>query len=97
MKRSARSSHDKKISSIRDLLPTLEATAKATLEDLGSAKRVEVRKENTIIIDGAGDQSRIAARVKAIRAQIDEATRSDQGHAYRAAECGSAGIAKPAS
>ncbi len=47
---------------------------KATLEDLGSAKRVEVRKDDTIIIDGAGDQQRIEARVKAIRAQIAETT-----------------------
>lgn len=47
---------------------------KATLEELGRAKRVEVQKENTIIIDGAGDQTRIDARVKAIRAQIEEAT-----------------------
>ncbi|OED16113.1 chaperonin GroEL [Burkholderia sp. A2] len=47
---------------------------KATLEDLGSAKRVEIRKDDTIIIDGAGDAARIDARVKAIRAQIDEAT-----------------------
>ena len=47
---------------------------KATLEDLGSAKRVEVRKDDTIIIDGAGDEKRIEARVKAIRAQIAETT-----------------------
>ncbi|MFM0016678.1 chaperonin GroEL [Paraburkholderia sediminicola] len=47
---------------------------KTTLEDLGSAKRVEVRKDDTIIIDGAGDQQRIKARVKAIRAQIAETT-----------------------
>ncbi|NTZ88147.1 chaperonin GroEL [Burkholderia metallica] len=47
---------------------------KATLEDLGSAKRVEVRKDDTIIIDGAGDAVRIDARVKSIRVQIDEAT-----------------------
>ncbi|MCA8383196.1 chaperonin GroEL [Burkholderia cenocepacia] len=47
---------------------------KATLEDLGSAKRVEVRKDDTIIIDGAGDAARIDARVKSIRVQIDEAT-----------------------
>ncbi|WP_342613120.1 chaperonin GroEL [Burkholderia ambifaria] len=47
---------------------------KASLEDLGSAKRVEVRKEDTIIIDGAGDQERIEARVKSIRTQIEEAT-----------------------
>jgi chaperonin GroEL len=47
---------------------------KATLEDLGRAKRVEVRKDDTIIIDGAGDAKRIEARVKSIRIQIDEAT-----------------------
>lgn len=47
---------------------------KATLEDLGRAKRVEVRKDDTIIIDGAGDQVSIDARVKSIRVQIDEAT-----------------------
>ncbi|MEX3960796.1 chaperonin GroEL [Paraburkholderia sp. EG286B] len=47
---------------------------KATLEDLGSAKRVEVRKDDTIIIDGAGDPKRIEARVKSIRAQIEDAT-----------------------
>jgi chaperonin GroEL len=47
---------------------------KAGLEDLGQAKRVEVQKENTIIIDGAGDQDRIKARVKVIQAQIEEST-----------------------
>ncbi|CAK1311405.1 molecular chaperone GroEL [Burkholderia pseudomallei] len=48
--------------------------AKATLEELGSAKRIEVRKDDTIIVGGAGDAKRIEARVKAIRLQIDEAT-----------------------
>src|SRR5687768_12722400 len=47
---------------------------KVTLQDLGSAKRIEVGKENTIIIDGAGESKTIEARVKAIRAQIEEAT-----------------------
>ncbi|MBU9313204.1 chaperonin GroEL [Burkholderia multivorans] len=47
---------------------------KATLDDLGRAKRVEVRKDDTIIIDGAGDAQRIEARVKSIRAQIEQAT-----------------------
>jgi chaperonin GroEL len=47
---------------------------KATLADLGQAKRVEAAKEDTTIIDGAGDAKAIEARVKAIRAQIEEAT-----------------------
>src|SRR5690554_514029 len=47
---------------------------KATLDLLGQAKRIEVAKENTTIIDGAGDAKSIEARVKQIRAQIEEAT-----------------------
>ncbi|MDR1424258.1 MAG: chaperonin GroEL [Azoarcus sp.] len=47
---------------------------KAGLQDLGQAKRIEIGKENTIIIDGAGETSRIEARVKQIRVQIEEAT-----------------------
>src|ERR671912_2098040 len=47
---------------------------KATLNDLGQAKRVEVGKEETTIIDGAGDAKGIEGRVKSIRAQIEEAT-----------------------
>ncbi|MEN3373286.1 chaperonin GroEL [Dechloromonas sp. ZS-1] len=47
---------------------------KATLKDLGQAKRVEIAKENTTIIDGAGDEVAIQARVKQIRVQIEEAT-----------------------
>jgi chaperonin GroEL len=50
---------------------TLEKT---TLEHLGQAKRVEIGKENTILIDGAGDAKAIEARVKNIRVQIEEAT-----------------------
>ena len=47
---------------------------KATLKDLGRAKRIEIGKEETTIIDGAGDAKAIEARVKNIRQQIDEAT-----------------------
>src|SRR5438309_2273557 len=47
---------------------------KAALKDLGRAKRVEVAKEETTLIDGAGDPKAIEARVKNIRTQIDEAT-----------------------
>ncbi|MFO1263961.1 MAG: chaperonin GroEL [Rhodoferax sp.] len=47
---------------------------KVTLADLGSAKRIEVGKENTTIIDGAGVAADIEARVKQIRVQIEEAT-----------------------
>ncbi|MDF1482533.1 chaperonin GroEL [Extensimonas sp. H3M7-6] len=47
---------------------------KTTLADLGQAKRIEVGKENTIIIDGAGAAADIEARVKQIRVQIEEAT-----------------------
>jgi chaperonin GroEL len=47
---------------------------KATLADLGQAKRIEIGKEETTIIDGAGDASAIEGRVKTIRKQIDEAT-----------------------
>jgi chaperonin GroEL len=46
----------------------------ATLKDLGKAKRIEVGKENTTIIDGAGKSDGIKARVEQIRKQIEEAT-----------------------
>ncbi|MFO6419900.1 chaperonin GroEL [Hylemonella sp. W303a] len=47
---------------------------KVTLADLGQAKRIEVGKENTTIIDGNGAAADIEARVKQIRIQIEEAT-----------------------
>jgi len=47
---------------------------KVTLNELGQAKRIEVGKENTIIIDGAGAAESIEARVKMVRVQIEEAT-----------------------
>ncbi len=48
----------------------------ATLDDLGTAKRVQISKENTTIIDGAGKKEDIQGRVKQIEAQIEE-TSSD--------------------
>ena len=47
---------------------------KAGIEQLGMAGRVEIGKENTIIIDGAGDKTAIENRVKSIRTQVKEAT-----------------------
>ncbi|HYL03598.1 MAG TPA: chaperonin GroEL [Steroidobacteraceae bacterium] len=47
---------------------------KATLNDLGEAKKVVVEKENTTIIDGAGKPADIKARIESIRQQIEEAT-----------------------
>jgi chaperonin GroEL len=44
------------------------------LEDLGRAKRVTIDKDNTTIVDGAGTQKAIEARIKQLRAQIDETT-----------------------
>ena len=48
----------------------------ATIDDLGSAKRVQISKENSTIIDGAGNGKAIKGRVSQIRAQIEE-TSSD--------------------
>jgi len=44
------------------------------LEDLGKAKRVTVDKDNTTIIDGAGTSKNIEARIKSLRAQVEETT-----------------------
>jgi len=110
--------HDKKISNVRDMLPTLVVNTirgivkvaavkapgfgdrrkamlediavltggtviseevglsleKATLEELGSAKKINITKENTTIIDGAGEHGGIEGRVNQIRAQIEEST-----------------------
>jgi chaperonin GroEL len=46
----------------------------ATLKDLGRVEKVESTKENTTLIDGAGDAKQIEARVKQIRAQVEETT-----------------------
>jgi chaperonin GroEL len=47
---------------------------KVTLEDLGTAKRVVVNKDNTIIVDGAGEETAIKGRISQIRSQIEEST-----------------------
>ncbi|MBB4131298.1 MULTISPECIES: chaperonin GroEL [unclassified Xanthomonas] len=52
------------------------ALEKATIKDLGRAKKVQVSKENTTIIDGAGDSAAIEARVGQIKTQIED-TSSD--------------------
>ncbi len=49
---------------------------KATLQDLGRAKKIQVTKENTTIIDGAGETANIESRIKQIKAQIED-TSSD--------------------
>ena len=47
---------------------------KVTLDDLGQAKKIQISKENTTIIDGAGSVSEITARVEQIRTQIEESS-----------------------
>jgi chaperonin GroEL len=47
---------------------------KVTLEDLGTAKRVVINKDNTTIVDGAGEEEMIKGRVAQIRAQIEESS-----------------------
>ncbi|MGH8190843.1 MAG: chaperonin GroEL [Rhodanobacteraceae bacterium] len=50
------------------------ALEKATIKDLGRAKKVQITKENTTLIDGAGDTKAIEGRIKQIKAQIEETT-----------------------
>ena len=45
-----------------------------TVDQLGTARQVKVDKENTTIVEGAGDPSEIKARISSIRAQIEETT-----------------------
>lgn len=45
-----------------------------TIEQLGRAKQVKIQKENTIIVDGAGNKDEIAARIKQIRTQLEDTT-----------------------
>ena len=47
---------------------------KVTLEDLGTAKRVVINKDNTTVVDGAGDQDAIEGRCNQIRAQVEESS-----------------------
>ncbi len=47
---------------------------KVALTDLGTAKKVQIDKENTTIIDGAGKKDKIESRIKEIRAQVEDAT-----------------------
>lgn len=54
-----------------------------TIDMLGRAKSVKVQKENTVIVDGAGDKDAIAGRVSQIRGQIDETTSEFDKENYR--------------
>ena len=45
-----------------------------TIEMLGRARQVKVAKENTIIVDGAGDKTEIKKRIQSIKSQIEETT-----------------------
>ena len=54
-----------------DLGMKLETTR---LEDLGQAKKITIDKDNTTVVDGAGKKSDVEARVKTLRAQVDETT-----------------------
>ncbi|MDO5555202.1 MAG: chaperonin GroEL [Clostridia bacterium] len=45
-----------------------------TIEQLGRAKQVKIQKENTIIVDGAGDKEQLASRIKQIKTQLEETT-----------------------
>lgn len=45
-----------------------------TIEQLGRAKQIKIQKENTIIVDGAGDKEKLSARVKQIKTQLEETT-----------------------
>src|SRR6185437_2287363 len=56
---------------MEDLGQKLES---ATIKDLGTAKRVEIDKDNTVIVDGAGDKAAIKGRIEAIRKQIADTT-----------------------
>jgi len=47
---------------------------KVEMDQLGTAKKIQITKENTVIVDGAGSEENIKARIDQIRAQVDEAT-----------------------
>ena len=56
------------------MLEDIAILTDTTIDMLGRAKSVKVQKENTVIVDGAGDKDAIAGRVSQIRGQIDETT-----------------------
>src|SRR5271165_6353765 len=74
---------EKKIGNLHDLLPLLGQVASddlgvklesIQLKDLGRAKRVKIDKDNTTIIDGAGDPKQIKGRVETVRKEIEKST-----------------------
>ena len=56
---------------MEDLGQKLES---ATLKDLGTAKRVAIDKDNTVIVDGAGEKTAIKGRIEQLRKQINDTT-----------------------
>ncbi len=54
-----------------------------TIEQLGRAKQIKVQKENTIIVDGAGDKEQIAERIKQIKVQMEETKSSFDKEKYQ--------------
>ena len=55
----------------------------ATIEQLGRAKQIKVQKENTIIVNGAGDKEQIAERIKQIKVQMEETKSSFDKEKYQ--------------
>jgi chaperonin GroEL len=70
----------------------------ATIRDLGTAKRVEIDKDNTVIVDGAGDKNAIKGRIESIRKQIaDTTSATPRWRSARRSRCSCTRTRSPAS